>query len=579
MTFSSCKRVRACAVRAFASAGMLLALALAAPTPALAALAAPTGLTATTPTNQPPALSWNAVATATSYRVFRNGTQIAKPTTTSYVDTGVRAGGSYKYKVKAVRGGTVSAASAPFTVVFDVTAPSVPGGVTAASPTQTPPLVSWNASTDDRAGVALYRVLRDGALVGTTTGRSFTDSGVAAAGTYAYAVQAVDGAGNSSAASPAVSVVYQPSGGGGGSGPYTGVSSRLTGTDVAGEKTRHPELRLVSILLRWRNVEAANDSFDWGTLDAALADARARDYRVIVRILCGADAPAWLYDVAGDHPVTMLDLLANDPASSYKGEIFVPLPWDPDLRFHYNDLLRALDAHLRGSDGAGGTLADHVYFVPIAMPTLLGSEMSVGYGSGTYTGTYRGVNGTWDRLATNRAEWLTYATSGSTTVEKEQSNRRDLEAAWRTAIDDHMQILSPVRSAIAYGPLWSDMYASAKAIASSKVAQYPTRLLSMTTNLQPKVNADGTLGPYSAWSAPAAQTIQNAKQAGGAVGFQTAGPTVIDTDAKMRFTIDDGLETYGMHFLETAPAMVDSYVGMLLTDADNLQLRMESRAR
>jgi hypothetical protein len=78
--------------------------------------------------------------------------------------------------------------------VYDVKAPSVPGGLTAASPTETPPLASWNASTDDRSGVALYRVLRNGAVVGTSTQRSFTDASLATAGTYAYAVQVVDAA-------------------------------------------------------------------------------------------------------------------------------------------------------------------------------------------------------------------------------------------------------------------------------------------------------------------------------------------------------------------------------------------------
>src|SRR3954470_16924685 len=47
-------------------------------------------------------------------------------------------------------------------VVVDTTPPSVPGGLAAATPTSTQVLLTWNASVDDKAGVAGYRVYRDG---------------------------------------------------------------------------------------------------------------------------------------------------------------------------------------------------------------------------------------------------------------------------------------------------------------------------------------------------------------------------------------------------------------------------------
>ncbi|HSW81047.1 MAG TPA: hypothetical protein VLG40_01505 [Candidatus Saccharimonas sp.] len=53
--------------------------------------AAPTGLTGTTPTNNP-ALSWNAVDGATSYNVYRGGTKVGTATGTTFNDTGATDG-------------------------------------------------------------------------------------------------------------------------------------------------------------------------------------------------------------------------------------------------------------------------------------------------------------------------------------------------------------------------------------------------------------------------------------------------------------------------------------------------------
>jgi hypothetical protein len=63
--------------------------------------------------------------------------------------------------------------------------------------------LSWQASTDDQAGVLSYRVFRDATLIATVTDPYYTDS-VGSVGTYTYTLKAVDVAGNKSAVSAAV---------------------------------------------------------------------------------------------------------------------------------------------------------------------------------------------------------------------------------------------------------------------------------------------------------------------------------------------------------------------------------------
>jgi chitodextrinase len=65
--------------------------------------------------------------------------------------------------------------------------------------------LTWQAASDN-FGVSFYRVLRNGSAVASNvTGTSFIDS-LSQRGTFSYTVVAVDGAGNASAASNAVSV-------------------------------------------------------------------------------------------------------------------------------------------------------------------------------------------------------------------------------------------------------------------------------------------------------------------------------------------------------------------------------------
>jgi acid phosphatase type 7 len=74
--------------------------------------------------------------------------------------------------------------------------PSPPPTLRAWAPNPTSVTLSWSAATDN-VGVTGYRIYRDGALLATVnTGTIYRDTTAAAGSTYAYAVRAIDAAGN-----------------------------------------------------------------------------------------------------------------------------------------------------------------------------------------------------------------------------------------------------------------------------------------------------------------------------------------------------------------------------------------------
>ncbi|MDJ0710593.1 MAG: hypothetical protein QNJ14_09395, partial [Woeseiaceae bacterium] len=84
----------------------------------------------------------------------------------------------------------------------DTQAPTVPTGVVATATSSTQIDLTWTASTDD-VGVVAYDVRRDGVVVGSPSGTSFSDTGLTPNTTYSYTVSARDAAGNTSAESTA----------------------------------------------------------------------------------------------------------------------------------------------------------------------------------------------------------------------------------------------------------------------------------------------------------------------------------------------------------------------------------------
>lgn len=82
----------------------------------------------------------------------------------------------------------------------DLTSPTAPTNLSATAASRSQINLSWGPSSDN-LGVAGYPIYRDGVNLATTTGNSYSDSGLKANTTYCYVVKAFDTGGNLSAPS------------------------------------------------------------------------------------------------------------------------------------------------------------------------------------------------------------------------------------------------------------------------------------------------------------------------------------------------------------------------------------------
>jgi hypothetical protein len=530
-------------------------------------------------TSGQPTIVWPTVSDAgpagiKQYNVRRNGVFIAAVPADklSFTDTSVGEG-TYTYIVRAEdRAGNKAAAFSPeAAITVDRTAPPAPDGLTAATASGTVRL-AWNASSDP-SGVRGYRILRDGQAVGSVSDTTFTDT--PPAGSHSYAVVAVDAAGNDSKPSQPVTATAAAPGTTGGA---SGVSLETGNDQSTGMKTRWPDAKIISVTVRWSQLEPSRGQFYWGNLDASLKDAAARHYRVIVRILAGFNTPAWVY-TDGQNPVSSVYVIPTDDGYGLKTGVNVPVPWDPDLLVLYRQMMAGVGYHLQGSDGLGGRLADHVYMIPVAMATSFGSEMVTNFGQGTWAGTYNGTySASWNRNAINQAAWLKAAPSGSTTAEKLDAMRRADTQAWLDSIDAQEAILQPtgIMSSVAYGFAFNS-FQTAQTVEAAEVPKYGHRLLTMFTNLQPKVYADGSLGPWGAWCPGCDALMKAAIADGGPVGFQTA-VSMMRTPARIETATNAAITTYHPRFIETVGCVVDADYGYFFTASDNVQVRLAALA-
>jgi chitodextrinase len=169
---------------------------------------APTGLAATSTNPTTASLSWNASTDdngVAGYAILRDGAPVAtvNAPAVAWQDTGLTPGTAYTYQVVASdAAGNASPPGGPVTVTTqaDTSPPTAPGTPTATGVTSTQVGLAWTTSTDD-VGVVRYDVLRNGSVVATVAGTTWTDTTVAPGTVYSYAVRAYDAAGNSDTSS------------------------------------------------------------------------------------------------------------------------------------------------------------------------------------------------------------------------------------------------------------------------------------------------------------------------------------------------------------------------------------------
>jgi len=164
----------------------------------------PTGVNATTQSTSSISVSWNPVTGATSYKVYyttgsSSGSKIQAGTAsgTSYTHNGLQGGTTYYYFIIAVNTSGESDYSSSSSATTQISAPT---GVTAAGQSTSSIRVSWNSVTGATNYRIYYSDTQDGpkTLLTTTSGTSYTHTGLQAAKGYYYFIQAINNSGSES---------------------------------------------------------------------------------------------------------------------------------------------------------------------------------------------------------------------------------------------------------------------------------------------------------------------------------------------------------------------------------------------
>lgn len=174
----------------------------------------PGNLRVTGTTSSSISLAWNASSDnvgVTGYDVYRGSSLVTTVSGTSYTDTGLAANTSYTYTVRArdaagnASGNSNSATGTTTGGGGDTQPPTAPGNLRAIAISTSSVSLAWNASTDN-VGVVGYQVYRGSTMIITVGSTTYTDNGRAPCTSYTYTVRAIDGAGNLSAPSNALTV-------------------------------------------------------------------------------------------------------------------------------------------------------------------------------------------------------------------------------------------------------------------------------------------------------------------------------------------------------------------------------------
>ena len=201
-------------------------------------------------------LSWGTVATASGYKLFRDGQFLATVNGVSYSDAPLSAETAYAYTLQAYNAAGESAIS-DATVVTTPSAPNVPDaptGLSSKAISASAIQLTWNLSE----GATEYRVRRGASEIAQTSETHFTDSGLGAASTYSYTVLAGNEGGFSSPSTPASTTTQTAP-------PSFNIGGN---TEPAGYLIENPGMRIYAAVrgtllyvATWTPSEGSNDHF------------------------------------------------------------------------------------------------------------------------------------------------------------------------------------------------------------------------------------------------------------------------------------------------------------------------------
>jgi chitodextrinase len=172
--------------------------------------AAPIGVAVSVDSSTQLTLSWNPTTDSggsglAGYQIYRGRVLLGPTTGTSYTVSGLTAGNEYCFKIVAYdTAGNNSPASAQVcaTPGGDTTVPVTPSEISLSVNSSSQITLSWNPTTDSGgSGLAGYQVYRGKVFLGTTSGTSYTASGLIAGAEYCFKIVAYDNVGNNSPAS------------------------------------------------------------------------------------------------------------------------------------------------------------------------------------------------------------------------------------------------------------------------------------------------------------------------------------------------------------------------------------------
>jgi hypothetical protein len=275
------------------------------------------------------------------------------------------------------------------------------------------------------------------------------------------------------------------------------VTARYGTPNIANKIASYHVGGLGSLLVNWKDWEPSKGSFSStveGQLDESFQAAHDHGSCLLFRLMCGHMSPAWLRTHA-TRPVTWLDVVSGDP-NNPGGHEYFPLPWSNNLRLHYRDFLRnCVGPYLAGTcPGGGHNRLTHVHNFTLSLPTLAGSEMQSGYGSGAAR-TY------------NLNAWA--AADPDTPLAGRPAKLRQ---AWDNNVTDCDELLgTDIRLSAALGRLLENWTETRQFVTNH--ASMGRRLIVLFTNL------DSTYANCQAVEQRA--TLQQAANAGNAVAMQT----------------------------------------------------------